>query len=108
MTKLAIVIGAVIHSERVSLGMTQAHLAKIAGIHPMALSKLERGVQADIGVETIQKLAIPMGMAANEIVDKAESWQLVLEEERVPDDSIKGAALSAFVALSKVSGQCHS
>lgn len=62
------VLGQVINVERRARGMSQKTLAKLSGLHPMALSKIERGVHRDVGVVTFARLALALLLA----VDKKE------------------------------------
>lgn len=101
--RLHVVLGAIVYTERTARSLTQAQLAKAAGLHPMALSKIERGVQQDVGIETIQRIAIGLarplaGVTAASLVATAERWQ---ERLRTVDGNGEptGATLAATIAL---------
>lgn len=119
---LALVLGAVVATERSVRQRTQAELATLAGVHPMALSKVERGIQADVGVETIARIAVGLSAAgepvtAASLIATAERLQTRLHEAwargdcpsqtslapRVKDGSLRhvlrGAEVSALAAL---------
>lgn len=101
--RLSVVIGAVILTERSARGLTQQQLAKAAGIHTMAVSKIERGVQQDIGIETLRSIAGALSAAgkpvsASEIVSIAERWKNRLEADG-ERGSLSGSALSAAIVL---------
>lgn len=86
--RLAVVLGALIHTERNARGMTQHQLAAFGGLHPMALSKIERGIQLDIGVETLQRIAVALStcgsaVSASELLANAERWRADLEARRL-------------------------
>lgn len=57
-TPTAASIGRAIARMRIRAGLTQVQLAESAKMHSMALSKLERGIQKDIGVLTLWRLAV--------------------------------------------------
>ena len=117
--RISIVIGAVIHTERTARALTQQQLALMAGLHPMALSKIERGVQQDVGIETLQRLAFGLsqvgaGVTATSLVASAEQWQrrLIAEAQggtlpvpatnntgQVVAGVLTGAALAALLVL---------
>ena len=73
-------LGAVIASYRVSLGLTQTELARRAGLHPMTISKIERGARVQLDVFTLRALARALrdagasdvGIAS--LLDRAEEW----------------------------------
>jgi|JI10StandDraft_1071094.scaffolds.fasta_scaffold03006_8 transcriptional regulator with XRE-family HTH domain len=101
--RLSVVIGAVILTERSACGLTQQQLAKAAGLHTMAVSKIERGVQLDIGIETLRSIAGALSAAgkpvsASEIVSTAERWQNRLEADG-DRGSLSGSALAAAIVL---------
>lgn len=50
-------LGAAISKERKRLEMTQGELAKRTGLHPVAVSKIERGIQGDLGCKTLWRIA---------------------------------------------------
>lgn len=49
-------IGRALTRARKLAGLSQKRVAAAAGVHPMALSKIERGVHADAGVVTLEKM----------------------------------------------------
>ena len=61
--------------ERQRRNLLARDVAGKAGIHPVALSRIERGVQGDVGIATIAKIADAMNMTASAIVAHAESDQ---------------------------------
>lgn len=76
---LTAVLSAVIRTERNWRGITQQQLALAAGLHPMGLSKIERGIQSSIGVMTLQRLAVALSsfgdtITAAALMRRAESW----------------------------------
>lgn len=104
--RLPALLGAIVYAERTARGLTQAQLALAAGLHPMALSKIERGVQQDVGVETLRRIAEALSatgasVATSGLVASAERWLAPLnngEAGDVPPDAT-GAALTARIAL---------
>jgi y4mF family transcriptional regulator len=58
---LAEIIGSTIKNRRKELGITQPHLAELAGISTNTLYKLERG-QANPSLDVLNKLAEVLGM----------------------------------------------
>lgn len=58
---LYVQLGETIKSRRKELGITQPHLAELAGISLNTLYKLERG-QSNPSLEVLNKLAEVMGM----------------------------------------------
>ncbi len=104
--RLATFVGAVVLTERRARGMMQSRLALLADLHPMALSKIERGVPQDVGISTLQRIArglsespAPPTSAAG-LLATAELWQRRMLAHPLPDAAtIAGAALAAAVAL---------
>ena len=104
--RLAVLLGAVVYAERTSRGLTQAQLAKTASLHPMALSKIERGIQQDVGVETLRRIAAALSetgaaVTTASLVVSAERWLVPLNNGEcgaVPPDAA-GATLAAMIAL---------
>ncbi|MCH6202145.1 helix-turn-helix domain-containing protein [Aquiflexum sp. LQ15W] len=67
---LSVQLGETIKSRRKELGITQPHLAELAGISLNTLYKLERG-QSNPSLEVINKLSEVMGMEIKlEVVKK--------------------------------------
>lgn len=67
---LSVQLGETIKLRRKELGITQPHLAELAGISLNTLYKLERG-QSNPSLEVINKLAEVMGMEIKlEVVKK--------------------------------------
>lgn len=67
---LSVQLGESIRSRRKELGITQPHLAELAGISLNTLYKLERG-QSNPSLEVINKLAEVLGMEIKlEVVKK--------------------------------------
>lgn len=100
---LAAVLGAVIATERNARGMTQQRLATLSGLHPMALSKIERGIQQDVGVGTLQRLAGALSEAgavttASGLLATAEGWQGRLRKAGA-GPTLKGEILAATMTL---------
>ncbi len=54
---LAWFLGVAIRDAREARGMTQRALGIAAGVHPMAISKIERGIQADVGIAILERIA---------------------------------------------------
>jgi transcriptional regulator with XRE-family HTH domain len=112
--RLAVVLGAVVHTERNARGLSQQQLAAMAHLHPMALSKIERGIQQDIGVDTLQRLGgalsrVGAPMAASQLVAAAEHWQYqlytawqqgALPQQSQPNSAVNAGAVVAAGALS--------
>lgn len=80
MTDIAVIVGAIVYTRRVRRALTQAELAGLAGLHPMALSKIERGVQRDIGIATLERLGRALELKASELLGTAEQWQSKIEQ----------------------------
>lgn len=115
---LSAVIGYIVQTERKIRGLTQADLAEDAGIHSVALSKIERGVQRDIGVVTLHHIAqalsdYPPRVTVGDIVEQAltvqEELLYELEHDTLPTQHapkkkeesgggavLAGAALAGF------------
>jgi transcriptional regulator with XRE-family HTH domain len=62
-----IVVGRNISEERHRRGFTQEELAEAAGMHPVEVSRAERGVR-DLRVSTIAKLAAGLEVPARELL----------------------------------------
>lgn len=93
---LSRVLGAVIYAERTSRSVSQSRLAEMAGLHPMSISKIERGVIADVGVETLQRLAGALNTSASSMLARAEEW---FEDVAAEPDTLSGSELAATVLL---------
>ncbi len=103
-------IGPVIAYHRAARSMSQAQLADASGLHPMVLSKIERGVQGDVGIVTIEKIARALSSAGRElsasaIVADAERWvaRLRVEADRgrlTLPRGLSGSALDSEPLLS--------
>jgi len=65
---------------RVRSRMLARDVAKAAGIHPMSLSKIERGVQKDIGVETLTRIAAVYGLKASDVISAIEPKPAATDE----------------------------
>jgi transcriptional regulator with XRE-family HTH domain len=61
------VVGRTVAETRLSLEMTQEDLAHAAGMHPVEVSRLERGVR-DLRLSTIVKLANGLGVPAMDLL----------------------------------------
>lgn len=85
-------------TERQARGLTQKDVALSAGLHTMTLSKIERGIQGDVGVETLCRLATVFSMAGSGLLATAERWQRELAGRRVPKSA---ARIAAYVLLNK-------
>lgn len=110
---LTSVVGYVIQVERKARGLSQSELALAAGIHPMTLSKIERGSQGDVGMETLQRLAAALSakgqsLRASDILKRAEELvQKIRERQQAGDlprpetkrDGISPAGAAAAVFL---------
>lgn len=76
---LMVCLGAVISARREFYGFTQTALAEKAALHPMSLSKIERAVGRDVGIVTLQKIAMAMRGPGREVtshalLEQAEQW----------------------------------
>jgi len=65
---VAHVIGYLLRTKRQA---SQKDVARLANVHPMALSKIERGVHADLGVVTFVRLAEAIGEQPGELLEAA-------------------------------------
>lgn len=65
-------LGTMVAHSRKRAGLRQNDLARLTGIHPMSISKIERGIQKDVGVQTLHKIAIALGTKASLLVAGAE------------------------------------
>ena len=99
--KLTNAISAVIYAERSARSMSQSALAAAAGMHSVSISKIERGVPLDIGVETLSCIGEAMGIKASEMVARAEQWRDELASDPV-ESKLSGAELAAIVSLRRV------
>lgn len=108
--RFSAVLGAIVHTERVARSVTQQQLAQSAGLHPMAVSKIERGVQRDVGIETVRRIATALSAAGpalstTDLIASAERWQLQLVAELsggtlpAADSNVTGSALAAVIVL---------
>jgi transcriptional regulator with XRE-family HTH domain len=64
-------IGKVIRERRKSLGITQPHLAELAGVNVNTLYKLERGI-SNPTIEVLVKIAEVLGLEVRLDVKKKE------------------------------------
>ena len=71
-------LGLVIGARRRELGITQADVAKSAGLHKMAVSKIERGVHGDLGCLTLWRIARALKTRGHILYAQAET---VVSEE---------------------------
>lgn len=109
---LVVCIGAVISVRREFHGMTQTSLAEKAAIHPMSLSKIERAVGRDIGVVTVQKIAMAMcgpgrDVTAHGLLEQAEQWAdhvMRYARDRSMDPASFDAAMVTGVVLGMADG----
>ena len=97
--RLTNAISAVIYAERSARGMSQSALAAAAGMHSVSISKIERGIPLDIGVETLSCIGAAMGIKASEMLARAQ-WREELASE--PDNKLSGAELAAIVSLRRL------
>lgn len=65
-------LGALLVLHRRARGYTQRDLAARASVHPMALSKLERGVPQDVRLGTLEQLAWALEKPVSELLRQAE------------------------------------
>jgi len=93
-------LSAVIYAERSARGMSQSALAAATGMHKMSISKIERSVPLDIGVETLSCIGAAFGLKASEMLARAEQWRDELASE--PDTKRSGAELAAVVSLRRL------
>ena len=96
-TPLVAIVGAVVAQLRKEQNLTQADLAHLAGMHPISVSKIERGVQGDVGVATMEKLGAVFGLKASQLMARVADWQRALKD--IPDSGLRGLALAASEAL---------
>lgn len=92
------ILGAVVYAERTAIKMTQRQLAEAADVHSIAISKLERGVWADVGISFLSQIAKGLGVSLASMVKRAEDWSEVIEKNPPPVD-LSGEGLCAFVCL---------
>lgn len=102
---LGVVLGALLYVERAARGLSQRQVADAAGLHVMSVSKIERGVQHDLGVETLRRLVAALSTTPPEIsvgafVGRAERWQARLAASGAPGD-LAGQALAATMAIAQ-------
>ena len=57
------VIGTNIRARRMELGLSQAELAKLAGVHINTVSSLERVKLYNVVLDTLKKIAIPLQLS---------------------------------------------
>ncbi len=90
------VIGYLVATRRKAAGVSQKTVARLAELHPVALSKIERGVHGDMGINTFVRIAVALGEKPGELLDTAERIS-----RRLPDDTdtrqlgVKLAALAS-------------
>ena len=72
------VIGYLLRTKRQA---SQKDVARLAKIHPVALSKIERGAHAELGVGTFVRLAEAIGEKPGELLESA-----VRIASKLPDD----------------------
>lgn len=109
---LTAVLGAIILQERTLRNMSQANLAIAARLHPVALSRIERGQQGDIGVETLHRLAQGLStsgrpVTAAGLMTRAEEYRRRLEagaERGALPQVVPAANATAAVAAGLVTG----
>lgn len=101
--KLTVLLGAIILQERTLRNISQVQLASDSRVHAVALSRIERGKQGDIGVETLHRLAMGLCSSAGRpvtaagLLTRAEQYRARLGERA---ELVSGAALVALIALS--------
>lgn len=61
-------MGDILRERRVEYGLTEAQLAKIAGISPAHYSRIERGV-GRVSLETLVKLAEALRLSVDELLN---------------------------------------
>ena len=83
--KFVAALGKVIGQMRRHRKMSQAEAAEKAGLHPMALSKIERGVHTAIGCQTLLRIGDALGVDGFALYARAELQSTrVHEKERRP------------------------
>lgn len=60
---------------RVRAGMLARDVAKQAKVHPMSLSKIERGVTHNVGIETLTRIAKVYGLKASDVLSLVEKGE---------------------------------
>jgi len=84
---LAAVLGQLVRTEREARGLSQKALASRAGLHPVGLSKFERGAHQDVGVATLSRLANALSQQ-DQIV---RAGDLMSEAERIRTKLLRAA-----------------
>ena len=104
---LPAILGHLVKTERGARGFSQKELAETAGIHPVALSKIERGVQGDLGIFTLHRLAAALSLrgqrlSGGDLMKNAENLYLKLLEKQqqgeLPQSSEGNGASAAATA----------
>jgi transcriptional regulator with XRE-family HTH domain len=90
------VIGYLFATKRKAIPTSQKTLAFIAELHPMALSKIERGTQGDIGINTFVRIADALCEDPGELLNEAHRIHRRLPEDTaVKEIGVKIAGLAA-------------
>jgi transcriptional regulator with XRE-family HTH domain len=72
-------LGSRIEQRRRQLGWKQSFLASKAGIHQSAISRIERGQRANIGLETLERLATALNLSTASLLSDQILEQGALE-----------------------------
>jgi SOS-response transcriptional repressor LexA len=75
-------LGKTIKSLRENRGWSIYRLAELAGVDKGQLAKLERGSKANLTLETLNKLALALGVAADQLLSRPESRAAAKVENR--------------------------
>ena len=104
------VLGAIIYAQRQARGLSQQELATTARMHPMAISKVERGVHKDLCIGTLRQVAEGLSSggvttSSGHILDLAETWDAEIKDRErrgeTFDECTNGARLAARLLLVK-------
>lgn len=83
-------IGRLVRARRAGLGLSQARLARLAGLSRATINQLETGVLADLGTAKLSTLLELLGLTLQ-----------ATERRRAPGDALRVAARSASVSYGR-------
>jgi transcriptional regulator with XRE-family HTH domain len=63
-------LAGVIREKRVSAGLTQVGLSELAGVHPIYISQLERGLKSPT-VRVLERIAMAVGTTSYRLLEAA-------------------------------------
>ena len=99
-------IGIGIKNARLTVGITQAELARRLGVTPQAISQYERGIKKP-KIETIEKIADALGVSWLHLSHLEDLATASRERELYQKDKVRDAARPAIVKLlAAVYGKC--